>query len=107
MKTIDDKTVKHVAHLARLELSDKELKLYSAQLASILSYISKLNEIDTANVPPTSHALTTLKNVFRKDILRKSLETDEAIKNAPASEGDFFKVPQIIESTDRVQDEGK
>ena len=97
MKTIDNKTVKHVAHLSRLELNDKELAQYSGQLASILSYISKLNEIDTTNVVPTSHALSTLKNVFRKDVLRRSLETGEALKNAPSSEGDFFKVPQIIE----------
>jgi aspartyl-tRNA(Asn)/glutamyl-tRNA(Gln) amidotransferase subunit C len=97
MKTIDAKVVKHVAHLARLELNDSELEHHSRQLASILSYISKLNEIDTTNVLPTSHALTTLKNVFRKDVLRKSLEPDEALKNAPSREGDFFKVPQIIE----------
>ena len=97
MKTIDSKIVKHVAHLARLELDDKELKEYSGQLASILSYISKLNEIDTANVVPTSHALTTLKNVFRKDVLRKSLDPDEALANAPSKEDGFFKVPQIIE----------
>ena len=97
MNTIDSKVVKHVAHLSRLELDDKELALYSGQLASILSYISKLNEIDTTNVVPTSHALSTLKNVFRKDVLRKSLRTDEALKNAPAKEGDFFKVPQILE----------
>ena len=97
MKTIDSKTVKHVAHLGRLELNEKELAQYSGQLTSILSYISKLNEIDTTNVVPTSHALSTLKNVFRKDVLRKSLETGVALKNAPASEGDFFKVPQIIE----------
>ncbi|MDD5428119.1 MAG: Asp-tRNA(Asn)/Glu-tRNA(Gln) amidotransferase subunit GatC [Candidatus Omnitrophica bacterium] len=97
MKTIDSKIVKHVAHLARLELDDKELKEYSGQLASILSYISKLNEIDTANVVPTSHALTTLKNVFRKDVPRKSLGPDEALANAPSKEDDFFRVPQILE----------
>jgi len=97
MKAIDSSIVKHVAHLARLELNDKELEHYSGQLAAILSYISKLNEIDTANVIPTSHAITTLKNVFRKDALKQSLKTDEALKNAPSREGDFFKVPQIIE----------
>ncbi|MDO8525467.1 MAG: Asp-tRNA(Asn)/Glu-tRNA(Gln) amidotransferase subunit GatC [Candidatus Omnitrophota bacterium] len=97
MKSIDAKTVKHVAHLARLELDEKELALYSGQLASILSYISKLNEIDTTNVVPTSHALTTLKNVFRKDIPKKSLKPDEATANAPSKEGDFFMVPQILE----------
>ncbi|MDD5136474.1 MAG: Asp-tRNA(Asn)/Glu-tRNA(Gln) amidotransferase subunit GatC [Candidatus Omnitrophica bacterium] len=97
MKTIDKKTVEKVAHLARLKLDDKELELYSGQLASILLYISKLNEIDTANVIPTSHALATLKNVFRKDCLKRSLTPDEALENAPSKEGDFFKVPQIIE----------
>ncbi len=99
MKNIDEKIVRHVAHLARLELDDRELKEYSGQLASILSYISKLNELDTSNVVPTSHALTTLKNVFRKDVLRKSLSNEDALANAPAVEGDFFKVPQIIDSS--------
>ena len=97
MKNIDKDTVRRVAHLARLELDDKELALYSGQLASILTYIGKLNELDTKDVVPTSHALTTLKNVFRKDVLRKSLQPDEALNNAPSREGDFFKVPQIIE----------
>ncbi|MDD3905344.1 MAG: Asp-tRNA(Asn)/Glu-tRNA(Gln) amidotransferase subunit GatC [Candidatus Omnitrophica bacterium] len=97
MKTIDAKVVKHVAHLGRLELDDKELELYSGQLASILTYISKLNEIDTKDVVPTSHALATLKNVFRKDVLRQSLTPDEALANAPSRDDDFFKVPQIIE----------
>ena len=97
MKTIDKATVKHVAFLSRLSLDDKELDTYSSQLASILLYIAKLNEVDTTNVPPTSHALATLKNVFRKDILKSSLEAEEALKNAPSKEGNFFKVPQIIE----------
>lgn len=94
---IDKKTVRHVALLSRLELGDKDLELYSTQLAAILSYISKLNEIDTKDVHPTSHPLSSLKNVFRKDILKKSLEAEDALKNAPAREGGFFKVPQVIE----------
>ena len=97
MKIIDEKTVKHVALLSRLSLDEKELQTYSKQLASILSYISKLNEIDTKGVHPTSHALPTLKNVFRRDSLKPSLQTDDVLKNAPSKDGDFFKVPQIIE----------
>jgi len=97
MSAIDKDTVKHVAHLARLSLDEKELELYSAQLASILEYISKLNEIDTKDVLPTSHAVSSIKNVFRKDVLKPSLGTGEVLKNAPAREGDFFRVPQIIE----------
>ena len=94
---IDEAVVKHVALLARLSLSEAELPQYSSQLGVILTYISKLNEIDTEGVLPTSHAVSTLKNVYRKDLLRKSLPVDEALANAPAREGDFFKVPQVIE----------
>ena len=97
MKSIDKETVKHVALLSRLELDAKELELYSGQLASILSYISKLNEIDTQNVQPTTHPLSTLKNVFRKDVLKQSSNIDDVLKNAPSREGEFFKVPQVIE----------
>ncbi|MFA4981167.1 MAG: Asp-tRNA(Asn)/Glu-tRNA(Gln) amidotransferase subunit GatC [Candidatus Omnitrophota bacterium] len=98
MPKIDKETVKHVALLARLRLSDKELSSYSGQLESILSYISKLNQLSTDNVQPTSHPLASLKNVFRKDAPKGSLKPEEALKNAPSKEGDFFKVPQIIES---------
>lgn len=94
---IDKSVVKHVAHLSRLELDNNETELYSRQLASILSYIDKLNEVDTKDVQPTSHPLATLKNVFRKDSLKKSLETEEVLSNAPSREGDLFKVPQVIE----------
>ena len=94
---IDNRTVANVAILSRLELDEKESALYSGQLASILSYIGKLNEIDTENVLPTSHVLPNLKNVFRKDILKDSLGVDDVLSNAPQKNGDFFKVPQIIE----------
>ena len=97
MSAIDKETVKHVAILSRLALDDSEIAAYSGQLAAILTYISKLNELDTEDTPPTSHALSTLKNVFRKDIVKPSLSVEEALKNAPAKEGNFFKVPQIIE----------
>ena len=94
---IDKEIVKRVALLSRLSLTEDEISEYGSQLETILEYISKLNEIDTRDVPPTSHTLSTLKNVYRKDILKPSLKTEEALKNAPSSEGDFFKVPQIIE----------
>ena len=94
---IDKKTVKNVALLSRLELDEKESGAYSTQLAAILSYMGKLNEVDTKSVLPTSHVLPNLKNVFRKDSLKKSLDKSDVLSNAPAKEGDFFKVPQVIE----------
>ena len=97
MTTIDKATVKHVALLSRLALDEAEIVSYSTQLEAILQYISKLNELDTKNTPPTSHALSTLKNVFRKDVVKPSLDVEDVFKNAPAKDGDFFKVPQVIE----------
>jgi len=102
--SIDKKAVKHVALLSRLEFNEKDLDAHSIQLASILSYISRLNEIDTSNVHPTSHPLITLKNVFRKDSLKKSLGTQEVLKNAPSGESDYFKVPQVIDSSVGLKD---
>lgn len=97
MKAIDKKTVEHVAHLSRLEFDESQLELYSTQLASILSYIDKLNEVNTASTQPTSHPLAALKNVFRKDVLKTSISPDEAFLSAPAKDGNFFVVPPIIE----------
>ncbi len=96
-KPIDKNTVKHVALLSRLALGEKELELYSCQLASILLYINKLDEIDTKDVPPTSHVLTTLVNVDRPDVPKKSLSVDDVLSNAPEKSGDFFKIPKVIE----------
>jgi len=97
MNKIDKDTVKHVAHLSRLSLSDEELEAHSRQLASILNYIEKLNEVDLKDVPPTSHALQALVNVDRPDEPRPSLSPDEALMNAPEREGNFFKIPKVIE----------
>lgn len=97
MEIIDKKTVQHVALLSRLYLSDEELLLYSRQLASILSYINKLTQLNVTDTPPTSHVLQTLVNVDRPDAPKESLGVDEALANAPEREGDFFKIPKVIE----------
>ena len=96
MKAIDKKTVQHVAHLGRLEFDESQLELYSSQLASVLSYIDKLNEVDTSSTQPTSHPLASLKNVFRKDALKASILPDDALSSAPAKDGGFFVVPPVI-----------
>ncbi|MFA5147103.1 MAG: Asp-tRNA(Asn)/Glu-tRNA(Gln) amidotransferase subunit GatC [Candidatus Omnitrophota bacterium] len=94
---IDTDTVKHVALLSRLRLSDKELELYSRQLAAILTYIKKLDELNTADTPPTSHVLSDLRNVDRKDEVRPSLPVEDVLANAPEREEDFFRIPKVIE----------
>lgn len=93
---ISKEEVKHIAMLSRLELDEKEIELYQDQLSRILEYVEKLNEIDTTQIEPTSHVIE-LSNVFREDVVKKSMPRDEALKNAPQSTDKFFKVPKIIE----------
>ena len=88
--------VEHIAHLARLSLSESEKELFSHQLGAILEYVKKLNELDTAGIEPTSHVLE-MNNVMREDTLRASLPPDTALANAPDRSGNFFRVPKIIE----------
>ena len=87
--------IKHVALLSRLEFSDDEITRLGSELNSILAYMEKLSELDTENVPATSHALKT-SNVLRADEPRPSLTNEEALANAPESEDGHFKVPQIL-----------
>ena len=93
---IDEKQVQHVAQLARLKLSEQELKCFSGQLSKILDYINQLNEVDTSSVEPMSHPLD-LKNVLREDEVKPSLSRDETLDNAPQRRGGFFLVPPVLE----------
>lgn len=93
---IAKETVEHVANLARLYLSEEEKAEMTEKLNSILDYMDKLNELDTTNVEPTAHVIP-IKNVFREDEIRESLPLEEVLKNAPDKDGNFFRVPRIIE----------
>lgn len=84
--------VLHVARLARLDLSDDEVERLTAELGAILDAVSKVSELDLADVPPTSHPHDVV-NVWDEDEPRPCLSADEALANAPEREGDFFKVP--------------
>jgi aspartyl-tRNA(Asn)/glutamyl-tRNA(Gln) amidotransferase subunit C len=84
--------VLHVAKLARLELSEDEVERLTEQLGAILEAVSKVSELDLSDVPPTSHPLE-LVNAWVPDELHESLSLDEVFANAPAREGDLFKVP--------------
>jgi aspartyl-tRNA(Asn)/glutamyl-tRNA(Gln) amidotransferase subunit C len=84
--------VLHVARLARLDLSDDEVERLTAELAAILDAVSKVSELDLADVPPTSHPLA-LVNAWAEDVPRDSLQLDDVFANAPAREGDMFRVP--------------
>lgn len=92
--TIDQ--VKHVAHLARLAITEEEAESFRKNLESIITYAEQLNEVDTENVEPTSHVLN-IKNVLREDIAAEGLPREEVLKNAPDHQDGQFKVPSILE----------
>lgn len=94
--SIDKKTVEDVAHLARIELDEKELEKLSRQLEHILAFIDKLGLLNTETIAPTSHILP-VSNVLREDEPRASLPIEKTLKNAPGKEGGFFVVPKVIE----------
>lgn len=96
MVKITKKEVEHVARLARLELSEEEKEIFTRQLNSILTYIEKLNELDTSKVEPTSHILP-IQNVFKEDEIKESLPREKALSNAPDRTEEFYRVPRIIE----------
>jgi aspartyl-tRNA(Asn)/glutamyl-tRNA(Gln) amidotransferase subunit C len=87
--------VEYVANLAKLELSEEEKRRFQKELSNIIKYIDQLNELDTEDVPITSH-VALLQNVFREDEILPSLSPDEALANAPEKKDDFFKVPKVI-----------
>lgn len=93
---ISKKDVQHVANLSRLSLSDEETSLYTGQLNSILEFVEKLNEIDTTDVKPMSHALD-ITNALRADEVNESVSSDLALKNAPDPQDNQFKVPTVME----------
>lgn len=96
MEKVTPDTVRHVALLSRLNLSEDEIGKFAGDLDAILGYVDKLKELDTTNVPPTSHSFR-MENVFREDVVRPSLVNEVALANSPDSEAGCFKVPAVIQ----------
>ena len=93
---ISKQEVEHVAKLARLELAEQEKDRLTDQLSNILTYVEKLNELDTKGVEATAHVLD-IKNVMRDDVGAPSLPQERALANAPEKAAGHYKVPKIIE----------
>ncbi len=89
------KDVEHIAKLAKLEFTDAEKEKFTHQLNKILEYMDHLNSLDTSGVEPLSHVIE-LSNVFRPDEVKAGVSTEEALKNAPEKNEQFFKVPKVI-----------
>ena len=94
-QTIDTNTVKHVATLVRLGISEEEAQKFSGQFSSIIEYFNMLNEVDTENVIPASD-IANAENVLREDVVQPSMDREEFLKNAPKSERGYVKVPTVL-----------
>jgi len=95
MATLSRADVEHVAHLARLALTDEEIDDLTGQLGTILEHATQVSALDTGEVAPTAHPLPMM-NVFRADEPRPCLDRDEVLAEAPAAEDGRFRVPRIL-----------
>jgi aspartyl-tRNA(Asn)/glutamyl-tRNA(Gln) amidotransferase subunit C len=96
--SVSKEEVKYIAKLARLDFPEEELIDFTRQFNEILSYMEKLNEINTDDIEPLSHPVDG-ENVFREDTGIPSLTNEEALKNAPETDGAYFAVPKIINTS--------
>lgn len=96
LSRISEEQVKHVAHLARLAITEEEAQRFTKQLDAIISFGEQLAEVNTDGVEPMSHVLA-MKNVMRDDTPKESLPVEEVLKNAPERDGNQFKVPLVLE----------
>ena len=105
---VTEKDVAYVAELANLELTDQERQRMLRDLNSILEYIDRLNQLDTSNVPPMAQISDQFASVektgsekfayaWREDAPIPCLQHEDALRNAPVTDGEFFKVPKVIE----------
>ncbi|MDZ7771430.1 MAG: Asp-tRNA(Asn)/Glu-tRNA(Gln) amidotransferase subunit GatC [Balneolaceae bacterium] len=94
--SVSKEEVHYVAHLARLKLSDEEAESLVGDMNRILDYVSTLQELDTEDVEPLEHVID-LEYRLRDDKAGEPLSREEALKNAPDADSDYFRVPRVIE----------
>ena len=99
MATLSRSDVEHVAHLARLGLTDAELARLEGQLNHILDQYAVLATLDTDDIPPTAQTIE-LENILREDVVSPSLDAEAVLSGAPQRSGDYFLVPAIIDAGD-------
>ena len=96
MSRISTEDVKHVAHLARLAVTEEEAEQMRKELDAIITFAEQLNELDTTNIKPTSHVLKMV-NVLREDVAAEGLPVEEVVKNAPDQQDGYIRVPSIMD----------
>lgn len=92
----DGFNIESLAALARIRLQNEEKAKLASDLENILGYVEELSKLDVTTVPPTTHVLE-MKNVYRPDEVKPSKVRDQVLEHAPKREGNFFKVPKVID----------
>jgi aspartyl-tRNA(Asn)/glutamyl-tRNA(Gln) amidotransferase subunit C len=96
MAAISRAEVAHLAHLARLAVTEQELDIFAGQLDVILQAVARVGEVAAADIPPTSHSVP-LTNVLRDDVVQPCLSQAEALSGAPDVRDGRFRVPRILD----------
>jgi aspartyl-tRNA(Asn)/glutamyl-tRNA(Gln) amidotransferase subunit C len=94
--TLDNETLNKIAHLARLEIRESDREKMLADMNNMVAFVEKLKEIDTTGVEPLT-TMTHEVNAMREDEVKTLLSKEEALKLAPKRDGDFFRVPKVLE----------
>ncbi|HRE50319.1 MAG TPA: Asp-tRNA(Asn)/Glu-tRNA(Gln) amidotransferase subunit GatC [Flavitalea sp.] len=92
---VNDGLIENLANLARLKFGENEKAAIREDLQKMIAFVEKLQEVDTEGVAPLLH-MTENVNILREDVVQGSVSREEGLKNAPASDGQFFKVPKVI-----------
>ena len=93
---LNNETITKIAHLARLEVNDSEREVLMEDMNKILSFMEKLNELDTTGVEPLIY-LTNEVNVYREDEVQKEITVEEALQNSPNQDGVYFRIAKVID----------
>jgi len=93
---IDKDTVEKIAHLARLEFDEKEQEQIINDMNNMLLFVNKLNEVDTSTIEPLIY-MSDETNILREDEVKQEITQEQALKNAPKKDSDYFKVPKVID----------
>ncbi|MEN6313660.1 MAG: Asp-tRNA(Asn)/Glu-tRNA(Gln) amidotransferase subunit GatC [Clostridiaceae bacterium] len=96
MKKVTKETIEHIADLARLNISEAEKEKFTLEMEKIISYVDKLNELDTSNVKPMEHVIP-IRNILREDVVTGSFDREKLMENAPSQEDGCYKVPKVME----------
>ena len=96
MNIISDETIEYVGILAKLELSEEEKEQAKKDMSGMLTFIDKLNELDTTGIEPMSHVFK-VQNVFREDVVTNGDESEKTLKNAPGEKDNMFMVPKTFD----------